>query len=151
VLGCYLLSTYGNDLLGSYGITASVAFYVIRYPALSLIVGLWQIMNSIWGLARWRGMLVQGDRAGVFQKSIWFGWLLQVTMQIMTQPASVPGAAANSAVVAAFCFGQNLMPAYLDAKVRSIPESISPGYYGSAEEGGQPQEGAATGDEEKGE
>jgi hypothetical protein len=32
--------------------------------------------------------------------------------------------------LAAFCFGINFMPAYLDSKSKSLPTSIEPTYYG---------------------
>jgi len=85
------------------------------------------------------GVLHAADSDGAFPVSIWFGWLVQLAMQIITQPGSLPGgaAAANAPTVAAFAFGLNFMPAYLDSKARNTPDVLGPEYYGIAPSEGE--------------
>ena len=113
--------------------------YVVRYPPLAITVGLVQIVNAFWGALR-QFKVVDPRDGGMFATSIWFGWLLQLALQIMAQSMSLPGKtlAAFPPTVTAFAFGVNFMPAYLDSKANQIPEKISPEYYGlpAAKEGG---------------
>jgi len=110
-------------------------------------------------MARSVGILDFGG--GVFQMSVWFGWLVQLVLQIITQPSSFPGGmvAPIAPTVAAFAFGLNLMPAYLDSKASSMPEDVMTSrYYGrggameqeATEQAQEQQQGQEGGDEEVG-
>ena len=73
----------------------------------------------------------------VFVWSIWFGWMAQLVIQILVQPSILPGVASlrEPPELTAFCFGLNFMPAFLDSKSRSLPESIEPQYYSEGNNG----------------
>lgn len=75
---------------------------------------------------------VKNEDGGAFVCSIWFGWLVQLVLQIMVQPSILPGATAARAppTLAAFAFGMNFMPAFLDSKASSMPVELSREYYG---------------------
>jgi len=122
LLGAYTLSRFGNDLTGG---PAVVSFYVVAYPAIAVVVGLVQILNAVWGVARSFGWFVSAnDNYHSFQLSMAFAWLLQTVLQAVVQLAPLPAAfAAVASPIAAFAFGLNLMPAFLDYKARSVPES----------------------------
>lgn len=121
-LGCYLLARFGRDLQSG---PVAVAMYVVRYPSISVLVGLVQVLNALWGLARARGFLVPGEswsRDVSYQASIGLGWFLQLVLQVIVQPASLPPQfAAAAPAVAALSLGLNLMPAFLDYKARNLP------------------------------
>jgi len=74
----------------------------------------------------------------VFVWSIWFGWIAQLVIQILVQPSILPGFAGlrEPPELTAFCFGINFMPAFLDSKSRSLPESIEPQFYSEGNNGG---------------
>ena len=73
-----------------------------------------------------------------FVWSIWFGWIAQLVIQILVQPSILPGLTSlrEPPELTAFCFGVNFMPAFLDSKSRSLPESIEPQYYSEGNDRG---------------
>lgn len=89
------------------------------------------MVNGIWGMLRKAGVLKSED-GGAFVSSVWFGWFVQLVLQIIVQPSILPGAAAARAppTLTAFSFGMNFMPAFLDSKANSLPPKISREYYG---------------------
>lgn len=132
VVGAHLENTY--DLKGGPlpdDSFVKVAMYLITYPSIAIAVGCVQILNGLWGILRQCGVLKAED-GGAFVASIWFGWLVQLVLQIMVQPSVLPGgtAAAVPPTVTAFAFGMNFMPAYLDYKANSLPPTISRAFYG---------------------
>jgi hypothetical protein len=127
LLGSFLASNFGGGGLLEKG-TIAVNMYIVNFPAISILVGLVQVLNAIWGFARSRGMLVGGSFSGdisVYQVSMFVGWFLQVTLQIITQISYPAGGAFAPAAPTIFClsFGLNLMPAFLDYKMRNTPET----------------------------
>jgi len=131
LLGFYVLGRYGNELTEG---PVSVAFYIVNVPGISIFVGLVQIINAVWGFLRSRQMMIMTSNVkddDSFQVSMALGWFLQLVLQVIVQPASLPGgvAALNAPTVAAFALGQNVMPAFLDYKARTMPESIDHAYY----------------------
>jgi hypothetical protein len=161
VVGAHLEYTYalrGGPLPG--GTLVSVAMYLIKYPSLAITVGVvqvcavetaltccllvlslpsyWiilsdlsQVLNGFWGILR-QCRVFQPNDGGAFVCSVYFGWLVQLVLQIMVQPSILPGTAFLQVppTVTAFAFGMNFMPAYLDSKANSLPAEISPEYYG---------------------
>ncbi|CAB9530963.1 expressed unknown protein [Seminavis robusta] len=114
------------------GAFVKVAMLLIRYPSLAMTVGAVQIFNAIWGMLRYFGIMKPKD-GGAFVCSVWFGWFVQLVLQIMVQPSILPGATAARAppTLTAFAFGMNFMPAFLDSKAGSLPnETEIRDYYG---------------------
>lgn len=134
VVGAHLESIYnlGGGPLPN-GAFVKVAMLLIRYPSLAITVGVVQIAIAIWGVLRYYGVLKPQD-GGAFVAAVWFGWLVQLVLQIMVQPSILPGAVAARAppTLTAFAFGMNFMPAFLDSKANSMPDDseITPEYYG---------------------
>jgi len=125
VIGAHLEFLYdlkGGPLPGN-NTFIKVAMYIIRYPSIAMTVGCVQIVNAIWGMLRQKGIL-KADDGGMFVMSIWFGWFVQLVLQIMVQPSVLIGgtAAAAPPTLTAFAFGMNFMPAYLDSKSNTLPE-----------------------------
>jgi len=90
------------------------------------------MFNGLWGMLRKLGILVPKEDSGLFVSMIWMGWFIQLVIQIIVQPSILPGAAAARAppTLTAFSFGINFMPAYLDSKAKSLPETLDADYYG---------------------
>jgi hypothetical protein len=95
-----------------------------------------KVFNGTWGMLRKFGVVSRND-GGAFVCSIWFGWIVQLALQALVQPGVLPGpnAIGEPPELTAFCFGMNFMPAYLDSKSRSLPQSIAPDYYGEGRSG----------------
>jgi hypothetical protein len=132
MLGSFLASNFGGGGALEHGAIA-VKLYVVNFPAISILVGLVQLFNAVWGFARSRGFLTGGSSdISFFQVSIFVGWFLQVTLQIITQVSYSVGPTFAPAAPTIFClsFGLNLMPAFLDYKMRNTPETILPEFYG---------------------
>jgi hypothetical protein len=134
MLGSFVASNFGGGSSALEHGAIAVKMYVVNFPAISILVGLVQILNAIWGYARSHGMLTGGSFSGdisLFQVSMFVGWFLQVTLQIITQVSYSAGGAFAPAAPTIFClsFGLNLMPAFLDFKMRNTPETILPEFY----------------------
>jgi hypothetical protein len=110
--------------------------YVVSFPAINCTVGSIQILNALWGFARSCGIGVfGGDYDYMYQLSMYMSWFLQIVLQVVVQVGYVPGSgkAPAAATIAAMTIGLNMMPAYLDFKMRTVPEEISGSYFGIAE------------------
>jgi len=134
-----LLGSYigANFVAGKLETPIAVAMYVVNFPIASIIVGSVQILNSLWGLARFRNIAGLGERNNclTFQASILMGWFVQFILQIVFQVGFLPGGEQSQALAAitALSLGLNLMPAYLDFKANTVPEEINADYYGLLE------------------
>ena len=131
ILGSYVQSKFGDfDLkVGPIG----VAVYVVTIPTLNIIVGVVQMFNATWGLARSMfriGYFGENDMS--YQVSIFLGWFLQFLFQVVVSPGIVPGAmvADAPAAIASISFGLNIMPAFLDFQARSNPDVFEKDYFG---------------------
>jgi len=58
MLGAYISSRFGT---GELSVPIGVAMYVVNFPALSILVGGVQILNALWGLARFKNLLGLGE------------------------------------------------------------------------------------------
>lgn len=130
LLGAFIMSQFNSGLLEDGRIGA--AFYQINFPAIAVVVGIVQVCNAMWGMARGVDVGIISPDDTWFQKSILLGWFVQFTLQIMVQLGYPMGDELAGVVpqLTAMSMGLNLMPAYLDWKARTTPEAITPEYYG---------------------
>ena len=113
-----------------------VAFLVLSFPEIAIFVGLLQLVNGLWGLARSQGVgLLANNPVPVFQLSLAFQWLCVLVLQDLVQIAHLPGAenAPVTPFLACFSLGLTLMPAYLDHKANTLPETMPDNYYGKVQ------------------
>jgi len=133
VLGAYIINNFGGGELEMGPI--AVAVFVVNFPAIAVFVGLIQILNAIWGLARYLklGGLGQDKTCYAYQISVFIGWFLQFALQVLTEVSYLPGGAESQALAAitTISVGLNLMPAYLDYKARTVPEKFDADYFGT--------------------
>ena len=129
MLGSRILDEYGDGPLEQG--TVAVSVYRVNYPEITIFMGYHQVLNSLWGFARAFRLGILGPRDVSFQGSMFFSWLLQFGLQIMTQISYSPGSlhAGAAPQITAMSIGLNLMPAYLDWMARASPESIQDDYY----------------------
>ena len=109
-----------------------VAFLVVSFPEIAVFVGLVQLLNGLWGFARSFGFgLLSGTPVPIFQLSLAFQWLAVLVLQDLVQIAYLPGddKATVAPVLACFSLGLTLMPAYLDHKANTLPETMPDDYY----------------------
>lgn len=132
VIGVHLYRLHGPGPIVEDGSSYyMIAMLVVSYPSLSIVVGVVQMMNGIWGILKRYGVCTARQHGGAFVTSIWMGWLIQLVLQIIVQPAILPGAEAAgfSPELAAFSLGMNFMPAYLDSKSQGLAATIGERYY----------------------
>jgi hypothetical protein len=131
MLGAYLLKNFGNGPLAG---PVSVAMYMVHFPEISIFVGLVQVLNAFFGMARSFGLSTGADDH-TFQATMLFNWVCTVSLQIMTQVAYAPGptAAGNAPSQTMLTMGLYVICAYLDYKMRTTPETIPADYYGLEE------------------
>lgn len=132
LLGVWCQARFDMNILEDGPVT--VAFFVITYPGISIYIGLFQIFNGIWGIARARGYLQVENVQNIYQLSLAFQWINVLVLQDLVQISYAPGGmlAPVAPTVAAFTLGLSLMPAYLDHKMVSLPEEFEEGYYGES-------------------
>jgi hypothetical protein len=130
ILGSYIQSRFGDyDLkMGPIG----VAVYPVTIPALNITVGIIQMLNASWGLARSMfrvGYFGENDMS--YQISIFVGWFIQFLFQVVVSPGIAPGGALADAPAAIACisFGLNVMPAFLDFQARANTDTIDPSFF----------------------
>jgi hypothetical protein len=130
LLGIYIVNMVGGGKLEKGPI--GVAVYVVYFPAITVLLGAFQVYNAIWGIARASSRpSADAEYSNTFQLSMYASWFSQVVLQVIVQIGYADGAtlAAATTTVLALSFGLNLMPAYLDQKMYSVPEVIEPSYY----------------------
>jgi hypothetical protein len=152
LLGAYILSKFGSGpLLPAIG----VAMFIVHWPQITVFVGLFQFFTGIFALLRRCGIMNKGKNDNRLQYSAFFMWIFMLSMQILTQVGYAPeGTFAPAAPsIACLSLGISMMSAYLDYKMRTMPEEFPVVYYGdatNAEEAIEEKEMALPADEEMG-
>lgn len=128
MLGSYVRTNIGSGPLESGPV--AVAMYIVHFPEISIFVGVVQVLNALFGMARSFGMH-SGSNDHIFQATTYFQWLCTVTFQILVQVAYAPGGAAAAAAPSQtmLTMGINFIVAYLDYKMRSTPDELPHDYY----------------------
>ena len=132
LLGSYLIANIGDGPLSDGAV--AVAMYFVNFPEISVLVGLVQIANASFGMARYFGV-AGGSNANshLFQITSLVQWIAMLSLQIVTQVSYSPGgtAAARAPSTAMMTLAMSLLPAYLDRKMRSVPDVFPSDYYKS--------------------
>ena len=136
MLGSYLLTNFDMDdgkLSGGY---IHVGLYIIHYPSMAMVVGGLQVINGLWGFARSLDVAHGGPDDILYAWSMAFQWLIMIGVQIIVQIGYLPTQtlAAAAPMIAAMSLSLNLMPPYLDYKMRNTLQDIPIDYYGCSDE-----------------
>ena len=136
MLGSYLLTNFDMDdgrLSGGY---VRVGVYIMVIPSMGMIVGGLQVINGLWGFARSLDVAHGGPDDILYAFSMAFQWIVMLVVQIIAQIGYLPGGelAAMAPRVLAMSFALNLMPPYLDYKMRNTLQDIPIDYYGCSDE-----------------
>jgi len=130
VLGIFCAKKGGMNVLTEGPITA--AFLIVTYPVIAIFVGLIQVINGGCGVARSMGFLANNPAAiAIYPMSLAFQWFCVLSLQVLAQIGYLPGGdmAPAAPMVVAMSLGLSLMPAYLDHKMRTLPQSFPEDYY----------------------
>jgi hypothetical protein len=128
-VGAYAAAEFGFGPLKEGPVSA--AFIVVNYPIVTFLVGVIQFLHGLWGIARSFGVH-SGPSDNIYQLSMGGQWIVVLVLQVIMQIAYFPSDGKPielAAFVAAMSFGINMMPAFLDYKMRAAPEVIPQGYY----------------------
>jgi hypothetical protein len=133
LLGIYTVRNFGQGPLENGPI--GVAMYLVFFPEISIFCGSLQLLVSIFGFARSVGVADDGPDNHSYQTVALVSWICTVSMQILTQVAYAPGpaAAAMAPSVTMLTLGSNVLPAFLDFKMRTTPDEFPTDYYGLVE------------------
>lgn len=131
LLGAYVQSKFGGGALVP---AVAVAMYTVSFPAISITMGVIQLVMGCWGLLRRSGILLQGKDNHIYQICAFFMWICMLSMQIITQVGYAPAGMFAPAAPSYACLylGIAVMSPYLDYKMRTTPEEFPTDYYGIA-------------------
>ena len=133
LLGIFCRARFSRNALGEHGPIA-VAFFIVSYPGISMYVGLLQVFNGFWGIARAYNGAQNNTTIPFYQLSLAFQWINVLVLQDIVQIAYLPAGmlAPVAPFLACFSLGLTLMPAFLDHKMNTLPETFSEDFYGES-------------------
>lgn len=112
-----------------------VAMYSCYYPEINVAVGSLQMLIGYFGIARYLGFVPVGPKNHHFQIAILLQWISMLAMQYIVQISLSleNGPPAHLPAMVLLSVGLNVLPAFLDYKMRTTPSSISKEFYGLVE------------------
>ena len=128
LLGAWCQGRLEMNVLGEDGPVA-VAFFIVTYPGISMYIGLLQMTNGVWGIVRAQdgeNKNSNGNRnVPIYQLSLGFQWINVLVLQDIVQIGYLPGGMLVHVApfLACWSLGLTLMPAYLDHKMATSPET----------------------------
>jgi hypothetical protein len=132
LLGAYSLSEYGNGPLEP---PLVVAMYTISFPEISITIGILQMLVGYFGIARYLGFVPVGPRSHEYQIMLLLQFIAMVALQYLTQIGYAPGdeGATGAGTIISWVLlsvGLNVLPAFLDYKMRTMPQTLTKEYFG---------------------
>lgn len=129
LLGSYVRAKFGGGPLSP---PVGVAMYVVHFPAINIVVGALQLLTGVFGVFRRFGKFIGGKDDHRYQMAIFFVWICMLSMQVITQVGYAPGGdlAPAAPTIACLSVGLCALPAFLDFKMRNLPELLPADYYG---------------------
>lgn len=117
LVGSYTLYEFGSGPLLP---PVSVAMYQIHFPEISMAVGCLQMVIGYYGILRYLGWVKRGPEDHQFQILIAFQWASMLGLQNLVQIGYAEGdeGAGAAPSVALLSVGMNILPAFLDFKMR---------------------------------
>lgn len=107
--------------------------YIVHYPEMSVSVGSFQMILGYFGIARYLGYVPIGPRNHQLQILVLVLWISMLVIQYVSQITLSLGDGHSTEKLPSWFLlssGINLLPAYLDYKMRTTPYDIDDTYYG---------------------
>jgi hypothetical protein len=98
LLGAVVATVFSGSVLWAGPVV--VSFFVVSYPGLSIFVGLWELLNGLWGIARSFGFFKFELDFPIFQLSLGAQWLFILILQDIVQLAYLPRGSMSAAAIA---------------------------------------------------
>ncbi|MGK3734950.1 MAG: hypothetical protein ACI90V_001789 [Bacillariaceae sp.] len=98
LLGAVVAGLFNGKELSAGPVT--VAFFVVSYPGATMFVGLWEMINGFWGIARSFDILNFEMDIPIYQLSLGVQWLFILLLQDIVQLAYLPFGSMAAAAVA---------------------------------------------------
>eukprot|EP00980_Cylindrotheca_fusiformis_P001395 scaffold345_cov134-Cylindrotheca_fusiformis.AAC.6 len=132
LLGAYFVFEFGGGPLSP---AINVAMYTCYYPEINIAVGSLQMFIGYYGIARYLGFVPITPHNHHFQIAILLQWICMLALQYIVQISlsTEDGPPAHLSAMVLLSVGLNVLPAFLDYKMRTTPYSISQWYYGTDE------------------
>ncbi|GKY99482.1 hypothetical protein MPSEU_000902400 [Mayamaea pseudoterrestris] len=129
LMGIFIIEVYGMTLESG---PIQVGFFLINLPLVTTLIGVIQTASGLWGFLRAFGLFVKSRSDNRFQLAMGVVWVAQLILQCIVQSAYLPESkgAGFAASVAGLSFALNVMPFYLDYKVRMTLKRVKPAYFG---------------------
>jgi hypothetical protein len=129
LLGSYVLFEIGSGPLSP---PVEVAMYKVHYPEISVAVGSMQMIVGYIGIARYLSYLPVGPDDHEMQGAALLVWFFQLVLQYIVQNSlgMEEDDAAALPSLALLSLGMNILPAYLDYRMRTTPHYLTNEYYG---------------------
>jgi hypothetical protein len=129
ILGGYAIMEFGNGALRP---PVRVAMYRVHFPEISVAIGILQMLVGYYGVARYLGMVAVGPNDHQYQILLVIQWISMLLMQYLVQIGYGPGDENAAAVptLTLLSVGLNVLPAFLDYKMRTVPQIVTNKYYG---------------------
>jgi hypothetical protein len=144
LLGVYSLTEYGSGPLEP---PLVVAMYTISFPEIAITLGILQMLVGYFGMARYLGYVPVGPKNHEYQIMLLIQFIAMVALQYLTQIGYAPdnddedeGATTGAGTIISLVLlsvGLNVLPAFLDYKMRTMPQPVTKEYFGiTASSGG---------------
>ena len=132
LLGAYSLMEFGNGPLEP---PLVVAMYTISFPEIAIPLGIMQMLVGYFGIARYLGSVPVGPQDHEYQIMLLIQFIAMVGLQYLTQigyASGDEGTAGAGAIISLVLLsvGLNVLPAFLDYKMRTMPKTITKEYFG---------------------
>lgn len=131
LLGGYVLYEFGNGPLSP---PMGVAMYKVHYPEITVAIGSLQMLVGYYGVARYLAFSrIAGPSNNQFQILLAFQWIAMLLLQYIVQIGYGYDTGNENAAIASYSLlsvALNVLPAFLDFKMRTVPRIITKDYYG---------------------
>lgn len=124
LLGAYVLFEFGGGPLSP---LVGVAMYRVSFPEITMAVGSVQMIVGYYGVGNYLHLFPTGPNDNYFQIFAIVGWLSQLILQYIVQISYIEGNENSAALpsLVLYSFGMNILPPFLDYKMRTTSTSFN--------------------------
>eukprot|EP00535_Pseudo-nitzschia_heimii_P002295 CAMPEP_0197188390 /NCGR_PEP_ID=MMETSP1423-20130617/17708_1 /TAXON_ID=476441 /ORGANISM="Pseudo-nitzschia heimii, Strain UNC1101" /LENGTH=749 /DNA_ID=CAMNT_0042640199 /DNA_START=73 /DNA_END=2322 /DNA_ORIENTATION=- len=127
LLGAYILFEFGGGRLSP---PIGVTLFIVSFPEICVAVGSIQMIVGYYGVGNYLHLFPADPSNNTFQILALIGWILQLIFQYIVQISySEDADAAALTSLALYSFGINILPPFLDYKMRTTPITLKTDHY----------------------